>query len=31
MGEYLTSKGETRNGEWKDGKRIRWIDKSTKK
>jgi hypothetical protein len=24
-GTYLTSKGETKRGEWKEGKRVRWI------
>lgn len=28
VGEYLTSKGETKYGEWKEGKRIKWIEKS---
>ena len=26
IGTYTTSKGEEKKGEWKDGKRIRWLD-----
>jgi hypothetical protein len=25
-GTYITGKGEAREGEWKEGKRIRWLD-----
>jgi hypothetical protein len=26
---YLTSKGEVKFGEWKDGKRVKWNDATT--